>query len=104
VINASPVFPKSIDVTAGKDFTCNVNIDHMNDLFADMKSHVAEFRVLVNPPSPQRPKGAVMFRTIDEFSLDDDGKVSTPSDASSEKTPEKPVYLCRVTRFVPAKD
>jgi hypothetical protein len=108
VINGFPVFPKNVDVTAGKDFSCNVNIDHMSDLFADMKSNIAELRVLVNPPSPQRPKGAVMFRTIDEFFLDDDGKVSTPPgagvDATSEKGPEKPVYQCRVTRFVPAKD
>ena len=90
------------------DFTYNLNIEQLIELVADVKGHDVMFRVAPVPPDERRPKGAAMFRTIDEFWMDADGKVIGGSGAEkdadgNEKRPDGG-SKCRVTRFMPSKD
>lgn len=86
--------------TKGKNepFTVNVNVHHFMDLFEGCKSHQVMLRVRVIPANDKIPKGQAMFRTLDSFYLDQNGKVVGGEGA---KVPEGAVP-CRVTRFTPS--
>jgi hypothetical protein len=104
---AFPV-PVEVQLAEEKDFQYNLNITQLIELIGDLKGHEVLFRVLTVPPDDRRPKGAAMFRTIDEFWMNNEGKViggsSTEKDeAGNEKRPEGG-SKCRVTRFMPSKD
>lgn len=77
-----------------KGWTFSVNIDHLLDLVNGMKGHEVELRVLMLAQEGTR-KEVAMFRTIDDFRLDNAGKPTVESEGS---------YKCRVTRFMPSKD
>jgi hypothetical protein len=86
-----------------KDFAANVNLDFMINLFNDAKADEVELRVAIVPPGENRPKETAMFRTIDEFWLNDEGKVVAGSRVPEGKEPAG-AYRCKVTRFMPGKD
>lgn len=86
-----------------RDFTFNVNIDHIIELFNDSKAGDVELRVAIIPVGEGRPKEQLMLRTIDEFWLDRQGKVVAGSGVEEGKEPEG-AFRCRVTRFMPGKD
>lgn len=78
-----------------RDWSFNVNIDHLIDLVKDVKANKVELRVLVLPPDGNRSKEIAMFRTIDDFKLDPAGKAVVESEGA---------FKCRVTRFMPSKE
>jgi hypothetical protein len=96
----------SVDVRAvssdNKDVTTNVNIEHLIELFEGSKAEEVELRVAVIPAGDNRPKDSVMFRTIDEFWLNGEGKVVGGSSIPEGKEPEG-AYRCKVTRFMQDK-
>jgi len=87
--------------TGEADVVANANIDHFLSRFDGTKADEVELRIAVIPKSESRPKDQVMFRTIDEFWLDEEGKVVGGSGVPEGKEPEG-AYRCQVTRFVPA--
>lgn len=73
-----------------KDFGANLNINQLMDLIEPMKGNEIVLRVaLVND--------TVMIRTIEEFYLNEQGRVLI-SPADNEKA-----YQCKVTRFMPSR-
>jgi hypothetical protein len=94
-----PVLPK--EESESRDFTFGVNLYHVIDLLEGAKGDRLEMRVMILPADARRPKETAMFRTIDEFLIDDEGKVIGGSGVETQ--PEN-TYRCRVTRFVPSKD
>jgi hypothetical protein len=76
-----------------ESFSVNVNVDQLRDLFNTVCNEV-EFRVsLIQKGS----KTGAIFRTIDRFWLDANGKVA------QDNTQEGAVE-CKVTRLMPSKD
>jgi len=94
-------FPVLARVTTADDanFEANVNVDHMIDLVEGVRTVDVELRTTVVPSKDGR-KGRVLFRTLDDFYLNEEGKSVITSD---EKKPED-VVKCKVTRFMPSKD
>ena len=84
-----------------KDFSFAINLYHLLELMAGAKGDRLELRVAILPADERRPKDQAMFRTIDEFLLDNDGKVVGGSGV--EVQPEN-TSRCRVTRFMPSKE
>jgi hypothetical protein len=80
-------------------FVLNVNVKHLTDIIKGCKSNQIVLRVNYLPAGEARPKDQGMFRTIDEFVLDSNGKVVGGSDVV--KVPEG-AAVCRVTRFTPS--
>lgn len=78
-----------------KDFVTNVNIDHLLNLVDPIKGHQVELRATVIKKDARE---YVLFRTIERFLLDDNGKVLISDKDASE------AYPCEVTRFMPSKD
>jgi hypothetical protein len=101
----SPSMEANAKETDGKDFTAYCNVNQMLPLFRGTKVANVGFRVLIMDPDDQHPKPRYMFRTIDEFLIDDNGKVADVVD-TKEGQPVVPdgAYLCRLTRFAPGKD
>jgi len=97
--------PFTVGVKEGSEsrsFECNVNIDHLIELFKGSKAQDVELRVAFSPPAENRPREVVMFRTIDEFWIDNAGKVVGGSGVAAGKEPEG-AFQCKVTRFMPDK-
>lgn len=94
-----PVNPR--EEAATEDFSFSVNLFHLLDLIQSAKGDKIEFRVCVLPADERRPRAVAMFRTIDEFLLDKDGKVVG---GSGVETQPEGSFRCRVTRFSPSKD
>jgi hypothetical protein len=78
-----------------RDWSFNINIDHMIALVRDVKNNEVELHVLIAPPVEGRPREVAMFRTIDDFRLDVSGKVVFETEDT---------FSCRVTRFMPSKE
>jgi len=79
------------------DFAANANVNQLLELFEPLRGFEADLRVAVIPPKQGR-KEAHLFRTVEEFWLDGNGKVIiSPED--SEKA-----YECRITRFMPSRE
>ncbi len=96
-------FPCSnVAVAEEGDFSISVDLDHLILLFDGLKGNDVELRVFVTPPIEGK-KSAVMFRTVDTYMLDGEGKVPI-SDTTKDSQPTEGTYLCRVTRFMPSKD
>jgi len=76
-----------------QDFTINANIDRLINLIEGVKGNVVVLRFLVMQDAEKKTENALM-RTVDEFRLDSNGKVSLEAETS---------FLCRVTRFSPSK-
>lgn len=75
-----------------RSFSAFININHFISLISDLKGRSVELRVTFSRSADGR-REVVMFRTIDEFKLDDAGKAGS----------EGP-YSCRVTRFAPSRE
>jgi hypothetical protein len=73
-----------------------LNVEYLLELFNGVKGHEIDFRILVLPPDEKIPKGRYMFRTIDEFLMDDEGSVVG---GVVDQVPEG-AHVCRVTRFM----
>jgi len=82
---------------ASEGFAYNVSVNHLLDLVDPIKAHRFNLRFAIVPPSDKR-KEVQFFRTIDEFWMDDTGKVVVPEDPQKDTT-----IQCRVTRFTPAR-
>lgn len=82
-----------------KSFSISINVEHCIDLFDGCKSNEVELRIAHMPANDKRPKDQALFRTIDQFLLDQSGKVI--GDSNVEKVPEGAVK-CKVTRFMPS--
>ena len=82
---------KSLATTQG--FSFNVNIDHFMEM-ADTAGKQVELRVYPFTP-PGRNKETALFRTVDDFRMNLNGKVVVEPEGS---------FRCRATRFMPAKD
>lgn len=94
-----PVSPR--EDAATEDFIFSVNLYNMLDLIQGAKGDKIELRVCILPADERRPRAVAMFRTIDEFLLDADGKVVG---GSGVETQPEGSFRCRVTRFSPSKD
>jgi hypothetical protein len=94
-----PVRVSQNDVNEG--FSYYVNINQFLDLFDGMQGKQVAFRVTILPAGPNRPKGGAAFRTIDEFWLDNDGRVVIGGGADQTEKPEG-AHQCTVTRFMPS--
>lgn len=102
-ISSHPVGVKPITEDDGggehsstKSFAFNANINQLLELIEPMKANEADFRVAVIPASGER-KEAGLFRTIEAFWLDSDGKLLiSPNDSEQ-------AVLCKVTRFMPSR-
>lgn len=97
--------PVDVKVVASeeKDITTSVNIDHLIELFDGSKAEEVELRIATIPASESNPKEKYMFRTIDEFWLDSEGKVVAGSGVEEGKEPQG-AFRCKVTRFMPDKN
>lgn len=100
-VTSLPITIHKVRETEGKDLTAFVNVNHMMNLFKDSVGNEIDLRILVLEANEKRSKQQCMFRTIDEFLLDHEGKVAGPG--GQESAPEG-TYLCKVTRYAPGKD
>lgn len=87
------VIPESEDAKT-KGFAFNLSLSALLDLVSHMESKQISLRVTIVPPKGNRKEGA-LFRTIDQFWVDSNGKVLPGPENGVE---------CRVTRFFPSKD
>ncbi len=78
------------------DFATNLNINHLIDVVDPIKGHQVEFRAMV---ANKGGREYVLFRTIDRFLLNEDGKIEISEESAKGKT-----FQCEVTRFMPSKD
>lgn len=88
----SPLVPIRSEAKKDEDFVSNVNIDHMISLVDGVKANEVQLRVCLIEKEGAK---AAMFRTIDDFRMDKNGKVVTDPEGS---------FKCRVTRFMPSKE
>lgn len=79
---------------ASEDFAINVNVDHLLGLVEPLRGHEFGLRIAIIPKTEKR-RETQFFRTIEEFWIDDTGKVVVPSPEAKQ---------CRVTRFTPSKE
>ena len=91
---SAPFKIRSREATLSRDFTFGINIDHFIGLFEPVLGNEVELRVSI---VPQGAKEAALFRTIDRFNVDSEGKLEI------DKTLEG-VSECKVTRFMPSMD
>lgn len=95
-----PVPVESLETKVTSEVVVNVNVAHMLHMFDGVTGDRVEFRIKVIPADANRPKDRFMFRTIDEFLLNDEGEVvgglvdNAPAEA----------HRCTVTRFCPSID
>lgn len=79
---------------SGSEFAANVNVTNFLGLFEACRSHVVDLRVaFLDPDKGQK----ALFRTIENYTLSDAGKVVISSADTKETT-----YECRVTHFTPS--
>jgi len=82
------------EMIEARDWSFNINLNHMIDLVEKVKNNEVEFHILIVPASADR-KEVGMFRTIDDFHLDESGNVTVEPEGT---------FSCRVTRFMPSKE
>lgn len=84
----------SREIKEDRGFSVGANIDHLIDLVEPVKCNEVAMRFCI---LTQGSKEVMLFRTVDAFGLDAEGKVTT--DLTKEG-----VSKCRVTRFMPSKE
>lgn len=90
----------TVSETKGRrSFTTNVSIDQLKSVVEMAKSPVLQLRVHFMEPTEKSPRGGVLFRTIDTFVLDQNGKVIGGSEV---KNLPQGAAECTVTRFMPS--
>lgn len=77
----------------GGEFKANANVLFFIDLFSDTRVNEVELRVTVSD------QGKKAFRTVEQFFLNDSGKLEISPDSAKE-----PCHECLVTRFMMAMD
>ncbi len=98
---ACPPVDAEIKSENPRDVLTHVNVDHLHDLFKSSKADRMELRIgFIAGKDGAREK--VVFRTVDEFWLDANGKVVGGSGVPVGKEP-KDAFRCKVTRFMPDK-
>lgn len=100
-----PVEAQMSESKVTDDVVANVNVDHMIDLFENIKGDLVEFRVRILAADAKRPKPVFMFRTIDEFSLNGEGTMmGVTQGADGTVSVPDGFHLCKVTRFASGID
>ena len=98
-----PVPVKSKEGSQERDAAFNMSANQLLSLFEKTKAEGVEFRICVLPATETHKKERAMFRTVDEFWLDNEGKVVGGSGIAADKRPEG-AFKCFVTRFMPGRD
>ena len=96
-------FPVAARVIESEDraFTTHADINQFIEMFEGVKSNDVELRIALIPVEGGKEKA--MFRTIDKFLLDSEGKVVVGGNPDAEQKPDG-TYRCKVTRFMPSKE
>lgn len=84
------------DTKDRREVQMNVSLVRFRALFEKTRGNVVQLRIAIMPPADGKPKETAMFRTVDEYLLDANGKVVGGSGV--EKRPEGS-FLCRVMRY-----
>lgn len=84
---------------ATDSFAVNANLNHLIELIEPLRSPRVELRVAIVPPANGR-KEAALFRTVDTFILDEDGRQLI----AKQDTEEGKAAECQVTRFMPSRE
>jgi hypothetical protein len=93
-VTVKPKKDGEVEMMEARNWSFNINIDHMIDLVERVKNNEVELHIAIVPASADR-KEVAMFRTIDDFHLDASGAMTVePEDT----------FKCRVTRFMPSKE
>lgn len=90
-----PVPVSTKDGESYTGFLLGGNIDHLIELVDLAKGNDIEFRNRIFPADATRKHDVGLLRTIDEFNLDQTGKVTPESEGN---------HKCRVTRYMSSKD
>lgn len=75
-----------------EDFATNLNLNHFLEVIEPVKGNEVILRVAIHPEN-----GQAMIRTIEDFLLNEQGKVVIQAEEG------KKAYPCKVTRFVPSR-
>jgi hypothetical protein len=78
-----------------KSFGANISTDHIKGMIEPVRGHQVILRVFIMPESKNRREMA-LFRTVEEYHLNDNGKEVISDDEGEE------AHLCRVTRYAPS--
>lgn len=92
--HSRPVTVKQCIQAEDADFAVSANVDHVLGLFSNVQGNEVELRVCV---MRKGAKDMALFRTVDCFSVDANGKLLIDNTAPG-------AIACKVTRFVPSKD
>jgi hypothetical protein len=101
-----PVTARSVSENkVNGEIVANVNVNHMLNIFDNIKGETVEFRIMILPADDKRPKDIFMFRTIDVFLVSNDGTIAgAVADGSENMTVPEGVHVCKVTRFASGID
>jgi hypothetical protein len=95
-----PVEAQASESKVTAEVVANANVDRLIHIFEGIRGDTVEFRIrIVAAEETKRGKEYHMFRTIDEFLLNDEGSVL----AFLDPVPEG-YHVCRVTRYAPGLD
>jgi hypothetical protein len=89
-----PVTFAKVEKMGERSLALNVNIDHLISLIEGVRIPEVELRIALIKPEGAT-KEVAMFRTIEEYRVTADGKITTEGENS---------WPMKVTRFVPSKD
>jgi len=96
---------KFTEIKIMEELITNVNVEHMLHIFGGAEGSWVEFRIMILPAGGQRTKALVMFRTIDEFRVSEEGVVcGAASGIEGVQDVPEGMHVCRVTRFAPGLD
>jgi hypothetical protein len=96
-----PIDVIPVEGSESRDYKYDVHIDQLIGLFNEVKSSIIEFRMF-RMEDHGGAKGGAGFRTVDEYWLDQDGKIVGGSGMIPDPANGQ-VYQCKVTRFMPNK-
>jgi hypothetical protein len=101
-----PVTARSImENKINGEIVASVNVNHMLNIFDNIKGETVEFRIMILPADSKRVKDMFMFRTIDAFLVSNDGTIAgAVADGSADMAVPEGVHVCKVTRFAPGMD
>jgi len=100
-VTSLPVAGEKGELKVDSEVVAPANVDHLIHLFEGIKSEKLEFRIKIIPADAKakRPKDLYMFRSIDEFLVNEEGTFMGMVAAIPEG-----FHVCKVTRFAPGID
>jgi len=100
-VTSLPVGGEKAELKVDSEVIAPANVDHLIHLFEGTKSEKLEFRIKIIPADAKakRMKDMYMFRSIDEFLVNDEGTFMGMVPAIPEG-----FHVCKVTRFAPGID